>query len=109
MGQTISGTHVVGYVRDSVSRDAIPMVTIKLMGADMELVGSEQGGFSVDTDMDIAEIRLSAMGYKTKDVVLNPGQTVVVVDLVPATIELAEVEVRRTKEKYSSQPIPTVF
>ena len=45
MGQTISGTHVVGYVRDSVSRDAIPMVTIKLMGADMELVGSEQGGF----------------------------------------------------------------
>ena len=108
MGQTISGTHVVGYVRDSVSRDAIPMVTIKLMGADMELVGSEQGGFSVDTDMDIAAIRLSAMGYKTKDVVLNPGQTVVVVDLVPATIELAEVEVRRTKEKYSKKNNPAV-
>ena len=108
VGQTISGTHIVGYVRDSLSRDPVPLVTISLMGADMELMGSELGGFSVDTDQDIAAIRLSAMGYRTKDVVLNPGQTVVVVDLVPAAIELAEVEVKKKKEKYSKKNNPAV-
>lgn len=106
--QSVGGTHIVGYVRDSLTRVALPSVSISLMGTELVVLSNEYGGFSIDTDLDIAAIRLSAVGYHAKDVVLNQGQTVVVVDMKSSAIELSEVEVKKTKEKYSKKNNPAV-
>ena len=107
-GDHIGGTHIVGFVRDSITREGLPFVSIAMLGGNEGTVSNEQGGFNIDTDIDITALRLTAVGYKTKDVVLNPGQTVVVVDLSPSTIELNEVVVKRTKDKYSKKNNPAV-
>ena len=108
VSQSMDGTHIVGYVRDSLSREGIPYVTVAFLGDDGGVTGNEQGGFTIDTDEDVLAIRLSAVGYHNKDVVLNPGQTVVVVDLVSSAVELDEVLVERTREKYSKKNNPAV-
>lgn len=104
----VGGTHIVGYVRDSVTREGLPFVSVAILGGNDGTVSNEHGGFNIDTDLDIAAIRLTAVGYKPKDVVLNPGQTVLVVDLSPSTIELSEVVVKRKKDKYSKKNNPAV-
>ncbi|MBO7608933.1 MAG: carboxypeptidase-like regulatory domain-containing protein [Muribaculaceae bacterium] len=108
VSQPIAGTHIVGYVRDSLSRDAIPYASVAFLGDDGGVTGTEQGGFTIDTDIDVLAIRISAVGYHSKDVVLNPNQTVVVVDLVRSAVELEEVLVQRNKEKYSKKNNPAV-
>ncbi len=100
--------HLVGYVRDATTRAPLAGVTIILPGTDFGTVSTEQGGFSVDTEALAAVLRLSAVGYHTQEVTLNPGQAVLVVDMQPATVELSELEVNRTSDRYSKHNNPAV-
>ena len=103
-----TGTHIVGYVRDADTREPVPGVAVTLPGGTLGVITSEQGGFTIDTDVSASALRFTAMGYQTQDVTLKPGQTVLVVDLHAAPKELDEVLVQRSKEKYSKRNNPAV-
>ena len=103
-----AGVHIVGYVRDAVSREPVPMVTVSIPDTEMGVTGNEMGGFTVDLDVETAVLRFTAVGYHPQDVVINPGQAVLVVDMQPASVELSELEVNQGKERYSKKNNPAV-
>ncbi len=101
-------TQIAGYVRDSVSREPIPFASVSLLETGYGTQSNDKGGFVISTSIGAPIARVSAVGYKTKDIPLRIGQAVLVVDLVPTSVELGEVVVKRTKEKYSKKDNPAV-
>ena len=101
-------TQIAGYVRDSVSREPIPYASIAVLGTTEGVNSNNKGGFQLNSAHSIATVRVSALGYQTKDIALRIGQSVLVVDLVQESVELKEVVVKRTKEKYTKKDNPAV-
>lgn len=102
-------TQITGLVRDSVSREGIPLASIALVGTDEGTLATEHGGFTINSRANFTRLRVTAMGYKAREVEVRPGKgSVMVIDLVPAGVELGEVVVRRGKEHYSKRNNPAV-
>ena len=99
---------VAGYVRDSLTREPLSRVTIAVLYSDEGTMSNQHGGFSLKSDAAGMMVRLSAVGYRTKDVLVHAAQSVLVVDMVPSSVELGEVVVKRTKERYSKKDNPAV-
>lgn len=109
LGQTASVTSITGLVRDSLSREGIAYASISLMETSEGTIANDKGGFNINTRASFTRLRISAMGYKTKEVEIKPGQgSVILVDLVSSGVELDEVVVRKGKEKYSKKDNPAV-
>ena len=109
LGQTASVTSITGLVRDSLSREGIAYASISLMGTSEGTIANDKGGFNINTRASFTRLRISAMGYKTKEVEIKPGQgSVILVDLASSGVELDEVVVRKGKEKYSKKDNPAV-
>ena len=104
-----SVTQVTGLVRDSLSRAGIPYASVTLVGTSEGTIASEMGGFNINTRASFSRLRVSAMGYRSKEVEVRSGQgSVVLVDLVATGVELDEVVVHKGKEKYSKKNNPAV-
>ncbi|MBQ9217669.1 MAG: carboxypeptidase-like regulatory domain-containing protein [Muribaculaceae bacterium] len=101
-------TQIAGYVRDSLTREPIPFASIALLGTDEGVTAGDHGGFQINSATSVAVLRVTAMGYKPKNIALRQYQSVVVVDLVSQAVALDEVVVKRTKEKYSKKDNPAV-
>lgn len=101
-------TQIAGFVRDSLTREPIGFASISLLGTTEGVTGNDKGGFQVNSQTSVAVLRVSALGYKAKNVALRQNQAVLVVDLVPQSFTLDEVLVKRTKEKYSKKDNPAV-
>jgi len=109
MGQQQAVTQITGLVRDSVSREGIPYASISLVGTTEGTLATDRGGFTINTRASFSRLKVSAMGYKTREVEVKTGQgSVVLIDLMPAGIELNELVVRKGKEKYSKKNNPAV-
>ncbi|MBQ9576548.1 MAG: carboxypeptidase-like regulatory domain-containing protein [Muribaculaceae bacterium] len=108
-GQQASVTQVTGLVRDSITHEGIAYASISLVGTDEGTLATDKGGFTINSRSHFTKLRVSAMGYRTKDVEVKAGQgSVVLVDLVAAGVELDELVVRKGKEKYSKKNNPAV-
>lgn len=110
-GQTPSSpvTQITGLVRDSLTHDGIPYASISLMGTSEGTLATNRGGFTVNSRARFSKLRVTAMGYKPKEVEIKPGQgSVVLIDLVAAGVELDELVVRKGKERYSKKDNPAV-
>ncbi len=109
VGQQAAVTQITGFVRDSLSRDGVPYASIALVGTNEGTLATNNGGFTVNTRASFNKLRITAMGYSTKEVAIKPGQgNIIVIDLVPTGVELGEVVVRKGKEKYSKKNNPAV-
>lgn len=101
-------TQITGMVRDANTREPVPYASVSVPGTDVGEIATEHGGFNINTRVKVSKIRISAVGYTTQETVLKPGQTVMVIDLIPQSISLGEVTVKRGKEKYSKKDNPAV-
>ena len=102
-------TQITGLVRDSLSREGIPYASISLVGTNEGTLATQQGGFTINSRASFSRLRVTAMGYRTKEVEIKPGQgSVVLIDLVATGVELEELIVRKGKEKYSKKNNPAV-
>ena len=109
MGQQVAVTQITGYVRDSLSREGVPYASIALVGTSEGTLATANGGFTINSRASFNKLRITAMGYSTKEVAIKPGQgSVIVIDLVPTGVELNEVVVHKGKEKYSKKNNPAV-
>ena len=109
MGQNASVTQITGLVRDSLSHEGIPYASISLVGTSEGTLATDRGGFTINSRADFSKLRVTAMGYRTKEVDIKPGQgSVVLIDLVATGVELEELIVNKGKEKYSKKNNPAV-
>ena len=108
-GQQGSVTQITGMVRDSLSREGVSFATVSLVGTTEGVIANDKGGFNINTRSRVSQLKVSAMGFKTKVVDIEPGRSsVTLIDLVPTGVELGEVVVRKGKEKYSKKNNPAV-
>ena len=109
VGQQMPVTQITGLVRDSLSHDGIPYASISLMGTNEGTLATDRGGFTINSRAKFTKLRVTAMGYKPKEVAIKPGQgSVVLIDLVATGVELDELVVHKGKEKYSKKNNPAV-
>ena len=107
--QTSSVTQITGLVRDSLTHDGIAYASISLMGTNEGTLANDRGGFSINSRANFSKLRVTAMGYKSKEVEIKKGQgSVVLIDLVATGVELDELVVHKGKEKYSKKNNPAV-
>ena len=109
MGQQQALTQITGLVRDSVSGEGVPYASISLVGTSEGTMAGESGGFTINSRARFSKLRVSAMGYRAKEVPVRTGQgSVVLIDLAPTGVELSELVVRKGKEHYSKKNNPAV-
>ena len=108
-GQQQAVTQITGLVRDSVSHEGIPHASISLVGTTEGTLATVGGGFTINSRARFSRLRVTAIGYKPREVEVKTGQgSVVLIDLEPTGVELGEVVVRKGKEKYSKKNNPAV-
>lgn len=102
-------TVVKGMVRDSLTHESLPFVAIYLKGSDRGIMTDADGRFSITTQVNFISLEVSTMGYTTKNVWVNKGQSNdVTIDMVPTGVALKELVVKPKKEKYSKKNNPAV-
>ena len=106
---TIPKTVIEGIVRDSITQESLPFVAIFLKGSDRGIMTDENGKFTITTGVNFINLEVSTMGYQTKNVYVNKGESNrVVIEMVPTGVALKELVVKPKKEKYSKKNNPAV-
>lgn len=109
LGWSQSLTQITGLVRDSLTREPVAYATVTLKGTTDGTVTNDKGGFAINSRARSSMLRVSALGYRTKEVPIKMGQgSIVLVDLVETSVTLDEVVVNRGKEKYTKKGNPAV-
>ena len=103
-----SMVQITGMVRDSISHEPVPFASISAPGSDVGLIATEHGGFNINTREKITKLRVSAVGYATKEITIKPGQSVAIIEMSADAVSLDEVVIKRGKEKYSKKNNPAV-
>jgi hypothetical protein len=99
---------IEGYVRDSLTNEAMSDVTVTIRGTTIGTATSDKGYFSIHGTTDSMVLSVSYIGYETVYRQLKPGMNRVDIALNPAAYALNEVVVGRRKEKYSKKDNPAV-
>ncbi|MDR0393612.1 MAG: DUF5686 and carboxypeptidase regulatory-like domain-containing protein [Tannerella sp.] len=101
---------VQGCIKDSITNEALPYVTVTLHGTTKGTATDENGYFSIKTisAVDSVFLSISYVGYEAKLVSLGKGVNNVNILLNPVAYELNEVTVRPGREKYSKKENPAV-
>lgn len=102
-------TVLSGVVTDSVTGEPLPYASIYLKGTSSGEASDLNGRFSFSTTKPFYGLRVSVMGYETKDVGVNLGKNNILnIELSPSKTMLNEVVVKKKKEKYSKKNNPAV-
>ena len=99
---------VEGYVRDSITKEALPAVTVALRGTTIGTATGDNGYFSINSTSDSSILIISYVGYEAHTVKLQKGKNKVNINLKPTSYELGEVVVRRGRERYTRRENPAV-
>ncbi len=108
-GQPLEGyTHIKGVVLDSETGEGIPYAQIYLLGSQTGALTNEQGGFTIVTGVEFSKVKVMVVGYQTQELDVPMGkQTELVIKMVPTSVMLNEILVRKT-EKYVKKGNPAV-
>ncbi|MGM9760804.1 MAG: DUF5686 family protein [Parabacteroides sp.] len=101
---------IQGIVRDSVTTEPLPYVSVLLKGTTIGTTTGIDGDFYLTTSAKAQEVEVSYLGYETKTLKVTPGRKYkFTVELRPTSIDLSEVVVKPKKEKYSKKENPAVI
>ena len=108
--QTKPYAAVSGIITDSLTGKPIEFVAVSLQKSKVGSLSDNDGEFRLINDKTTASMLiLSAMGYRTKEVPILPGKYYnLKIKLVSDGVQIKEVVVKRTKEKYSKKNNPAV-
>ena len=99
---------VEGYVKDSLTNEALPYVTVVIKGTTSGTTTTEKGYYSFGSTSDSTTLSVSFIGYETQYFQLKRGMNRIDVLLSPVSYELDEVVVRPGRERYSRRGNPAV-
>lgn len=104
-----SSTTIRGTVRDSVTREKIPFVTVSIDNTTIGTFSDEDGEFRLSSRGRQTSVTASIIGYKPYKFTVTLGRNnVKEILLEPEDKQLQEVIVRPKKEKYSKKNNPAV-
>lgn len=104
------GAIVSGLIRDSLTKETLPYVSVYFKGTVDGNVSDKNGKFNIHTNSNSRTVVASMVGYKDKQVKLKNTQSpqTITIDLAPDSYDLNEVVVKPKKEKYSKKNNPAV-
>ena len=101
-------TRIKGVVTDSVTGEGMPFAQIFLLGSQTGALTNEQGAFTIVTGVKFNKLRVYVVGYQPQEIDVPLGEyTELDIKLVPTTVMLNEVIVRKTA-KYVKKGNPAV-
>ena len=103
-------TVVSGTVTDAYNRKPLPFVAVVLSGTTIGKTTDINGKYSFNVRLQVTQLKVSFLGYKTATFPVKPGQTQVInIRLVPTASQLQEVVVKSGKKpKYRNKNNPAV-
>lgn len=104
-----SFTTVRGVVRDAVTKEKLPFVTVVFDKTTIGTFSDEEGEFRLSNRGNYSSVTASLLGYKPETITISIGKTTTIeISLEPEDKLLTEVIVRPQKEKYSKKNNPAV-
>ncbi|MFR9166492.1 MAG: carboxypeptidase-like regulatory domain-containing protein [Dysgonomonas sp.] len=102
-------TSIQGTVRDSITGKPISYATIRFDQSTSGGLSDEEGHFKISNNSNKNVVICTLMGYNTKSITIPKGRlTTMDILLSPEGVNLSEVVIRPTKEKYSKKNNPAV-
>lgn len=107
--QAIAQTIVRGTVRDAVSGEPMPFVSVAIKGTTVGTTTDIKGNYELQTSEQVSKVQFTFLGYITEVRSIVTGQTQTVdVSLKESNKVLDEVVVKPKKEKYRNKNNPAV-
>lgn len=95
-------------VTDSLTGQPLSYAAVTLDGTQGGVLADENGRATLFVSPGENVVEAQTMGYTAKKVVVPSGKKRIKIELIPSGVELKEVTVRRSKEKYSKKNNPAV-
>ncbi len=105
-----SFTSASGIVKDSITGEPIPFVSVYFDGSTIGAMTDDNGTFTLQNNQGYTKLAAASLGYDTKFIDLKPGKKNdnLEVLLKPTAFEISEVVVKPKREKYTRKDNPAV-
>ena len=105
-----SFTSASGIVKDSITGEPLPFVSVYFDGSTIGAMTDDNGTFTLQNNQGYTKLAAASMGYDTKFIDLKPGKKNdnLEVLLKPTAFEISEVVVKPKREKYTRKDNPAV-
>lgn len=110
-GKIQAQTVLQGSVKDSVTGEMLPFVSLQIKGTTQGTTTGDDGRFrfTVNSGATTSVLRIVYLGYEEKEIAFRNGSAHTFhIRLAPASYELSEVVVKPKKEKYKKKGNPAV-
>lgn len=102
-------TRISGIVRDSITKEPLPFVSIVFVGKNIGTTTDYKGYYQIVTQWGSNEILASFLGYKQKTKYIQVGKRQTVdFELAPNNFSLKEVTVKAKRKRYRNKNNPSV-
>ena len=102
-------TRIYGSVSDSITREAMPYVSVYLQNTTDGCQTDKAGNFSFLSSEENAILVVSSIGYKEKHIpITSQTRYPLHIKLAPVVYELSEVEIKPERERYRRKGNPAV-
>lgn len=105
-----SFTSASGIVKDSITGEPLPFVSVYFDGSTIGAMTDDNGTFTLQNNQGYTKLAAASLGYDTKFIDLKPGKKNdnLEVLLKPTAFEISEVVVKPEREKYTRKDNPAV-
>ena len=105
-----SCTSASGIVKDSITGEPLPFVSVYFDGSTIGAMTDDNGTFTLQNNQGYTKLAAASLGYDTKFIDLKPGKKNdnLEVLLKPTAFEISEVVVKPKREKYTRKDNPAV-
>ena len=105
-----SFTSASGIVKDSITGEPLPFVSVYFDGSTIGAMTDDNGTFTLQNNQGYTKLAAASLGYDTKFIDLKPGKKNdnLEVLLKPTAFEISEVVVKPKREKYTRKDNPEV-
>ena len=105
-----SFTSASGIVKDSITGEPLPFVSVYFDGSTIGAMTDDNGTFTLQNNQGYTKLAAASLGYDTKFIDLKPGKKNdnLEVLLKPTAFEISEVVVKPKREKYTRKDNPAL-
>lgn len=105
-----SFTSASGIVKDSITGEPLPFVSVYFDGSTIGVMTDDNGTFTLQNNQGYTKLAAASLGYDTKFIDLKPGKKNDNLELLlkPTAFEISEVVVKPKREKYTRKDNPAV-
>ena len=105
-----SFTSASGIVKDSITGEPLPFVSVYFDGSTIGAMTDDNGTFTLQNNQGYTKLAAASLGYDTKFIDLKPGKKNANLEVLlkPTAFEISEVVVKPKREKYTRKDNPAV-